>query len=171
MDIFQYHFVKAGDGVRRGPSISVFALFFVTSYFGVSRWHSWKVRWRPTVVHCHWWALVWRSLEISGWGYVTYSNIPSFDFTFLPFFFVIFLSCLFSLFWCALSNFSRYRGPHLRVNPDSVFSLSTIELAPSSFSSLFLLIMNLSGTLDVIILTFLNISLTCPCNNRFRNIF
>ncbi len=29
------------------------------------------------------------------------------------------------------SNFSRYGGPHLRVYPDSVFSFSTIELAPN----------------------------------------
>ena len=41
-----------------------------------------------------------------------------------------FLSCLFSFFCCARSNFYRYRGPHLQVDPDSVFSFSTIELAP-----------------------------------------
>ena len=49
--------------------------------------------------------------------------MPSFRLHF-SFFFVTFLSCLFSFFCCTGSNFSRYRGPHLRVDPDSVYFLS-----------------------------------------------
>ena len=48
--------------------------------------------------------------------------MPSFRLHF-SFFFVTFLSCLFSFFFAG-SNFSRYRGPHLRVDPDSVYFLS-----------------------------------------------
>ena len=76
---------------------------------------------------------------------VTYIDMPSFDFTFL-FFFVTFLSYLFSFFCCAGSNFSRYRGPHLRVDPDSVYFLSRHLSLPLNFRNflwilLFLLLM------------------------------
>ena len=115
--------------MRAGPPLQA-SRPLVTKYFprsaqrrGVSRWNSWEVRWRPTVIQCHGRALMWWALESSGWGYVTWINMPSFRLHF-SFFFVTFLSCLFSFFCCAGSNFSRYRGPHLRVDPDSVYFLS-----------------------------------------------